>query len=71
MKNCRYGCVRDSFPGGHIAFHRFVLDLDIQPAGKLFNLDQKFLTGHTGPLLPILNSLPEGYQQRRQILRAQ
>jgi hypothetical protein len=45
-----------------------ILDLDIQPAGELFKLDQKFLSGHPGPLFLILNSLPEGNQQCGQIL---
>ena len=62
MKNRRYGCVRDSFPGGHIDFQGFVLDLDIQSAGEIFKLDQKFFTGHDRPLLPILNSLAKGDQ---------
>ena len=71
MKNRRYGCVRDSFPGGHIDFQGFVLDLDIQSACEIFKLDQKLLTGHDRPLFLVLNSFPKGDQQRGQILLLQ
>ncbi len=45
----------------------FFQGFDIQSAGKLFKLGQKLFSGPGRHLLHMLDSFPEGNQQRRQI----